>query len=107
MNGNGCIAPDASFSDGYFQLQYMRENGCSRLSKWRLLKYLLGLGSGAHRKSKYVEMAPTRAYRFEPLENPDGKKKGIIAVDGEVVEYTSLQMESLRGFLTIYGAKES
>lgn len=103
MSGKDCIAPDASFSDGYIQLQYLRENGPSKLTKWKLLKYLLGFSSAAHRKSRYVEMAPTRAYRFEPLQGPNVRNKGIIAIDGESVEYTSLQMESLCGFMKIYG----
>ncbi len=107
MSGKELTAPDSSLSDGYFQLQYLHENASCKLSKWKVMKFLFGLSSGKHCKLKYVGMAPTQAYRFEPLKNTNGENKGIIAIDGEVVEYTRLQMENLRAFLTVYGPRES
>mmetsp|Transcript_19965 Transcript_19965/g.32911 ORF Transcript_19965/g.32911 Transcript_19965/m.32911 type:complete len:528 (+) Transcript_19965:102-1685(+) len=102
MSGSASVAPHAKLDDGYWQLSYLRENGYHGMSKGKLLDYLLGLDSGKHQEKDFVEMTPTQAYRFEPLPNPNGKTEGIIALDGEVVEYTQLQMQILRGFLKVY-----
>lgn len=69
MSGDAHIAPEADFSDGFFQLQFMRQHGRVPVGRWQLLLYLLGLDTGAHQTAEHVEMMPSRAYRLEPLPN--------------------------------------
>ena len=99
MSGGSQIAPDSHFGDGFIQLQYLRDRN---MNKWKLLKWLLGLDSGSHVNYSFNETTPCQAYRFTPLPNPNGELKGTIALDGEVVPYSTLQMQVLARFLTIF-----
>jgi len=103
MDGSTNVARDSHFADGLLQLTYLRENGPEGMDRWKWLKFLLGLDTGGHIDLPCCEMTPTRAYRLEPLPEPNGElKNGIIAIDGEDVGYAALQMQNMRGFMKIF-----
>lgn len=83
-------APDATSDDGVIHLFYVRA-GISRTS---LLKLFLAMEKGAHLATNCQHLVHTkvRALRLEPY-----SPKGIITVDGEVVEYGPVQAEVHRG----------
>ncbi|KAM3622922.1 uncharacterized protein V6R79_004909 [Siganus canaliculatus] len=83
-------APGAASDDGVIHLFYVRA-GISRAS---LLKLFLAMEKGAHLATNCQQLVYTRvrALRLEP-QSP----KGIITVDGEVVEYGPVQAEVHRG----------
>ncbi|KAI3353035.1 hypothetical protein L3Q82_019607 [Scortum barcoo] len=83
-------APDATLDDGVIHLFYVRA-GISRTS---LLKLFLAMEKGAHLATNCQHLVHTkvRALRLEPH-----SPKGIITVDGEVVEYGPVQAEVHRG----------
>lgn len=83
-------APDATLDDGIIHLFYIRA-GISRIA---LLRLLLAMEKGAHLATNCQHLVHTkvRALRLEPY-----SPKGIITVDGEVVEYGPVQAEVHRG----------
>uniref|UniRef100_UPI0037E7A149 sphingosine kinase 1-like n=1 Tax=Semicossyphus pulcher TaxID=241346 RepID=UPI0037E7A149 len=83
-------APDATSDDGVIHLFYVR-GGISRTA---LLKLFLAMEKGAHvaTNCQHLVYAKVRALRLEPF-----SPKGIITVDGEVVEYGPVQAEVHRG----------
>jgi sphingosine kinase len=107
VSGSANVAPEADIDDGYIQMQYMRDGAPAEIrpTKARLLQYLLGLETGAHKDAPYVEMTPSQAFRWEPMPNA-GEHEGILALDGEVVDYAPMQVQNLRGFMRIFGAKK-
>ncbi|XP_029006530.1 sphingosine kinase 1 [Betta splendens] len=84
------VAPDATLDDGTIHLFYIRA-GISRIA---LLRLLLAMEKGAHLATNCQHLVHTkvRALRLEPY-----SPKGIITVDGEVVEYGPVQAEVHRG----------
>ncbi|KAF3687485.1 Sphingosine kinase 1 [Channa argus] len=84
------MAPEATLNDGIIHLFYIRA-GISRIA---LLRLLLAMEKGAHLAANCQHLVHTkvRALRLEPF-----SPKGIITVDGEVVEYGPVQAEVHRG----------
>ncbi|XP_045904387.1 sphingosine kinase 1-like [Micropterus dolomieu] len=83
-------APDATLDDGLIHLLYVRAG----ISRAALLRLFLAMEKGAHLATNCQHLVYTkvRALRLEPY-----SPKGIITVDGEVVEYGPLQAETHRG----------
>uniref|UniRef100_A0AAQ4NVY3 sphingosine kinase n=1 Tax=Gasterosteus aculeatus aculeatus TaxID=481459 RepID=A0AAQ4NVY3_GASAC len=83
-------APDATPDDGVIHLFYVRAG----ISRAALLKLFLAMEKGAHvgANCRHMVHAKVRALRLEPL-----SPKGVITVDGEVVEYGPVQAEVHRG----------
>ncbi|KAL7404042.1 hypothetical protein ABVT39_008829 [Epinephelus coioides] len=83
-------APDATTDDGVIHLFYVRAG----ISRTALLRLFLAMEKGAHLSTNCQHLVHTkvRALRLEPY-----SPKGIITVDGEVVEYGPLQAEVHRG----------
>ncbi|KAM9857386.1 sphingosine kinase 1-like [Aulostomus maculatus] len=83
-------APDATLNDGVIHLFYVRAG----ISRAALLRLFLAMEKGAHLATNCQHLVYTkvRALRLEPH-----SPKGIITVDGEVVEYGPVQAEVHRG----------
>lgn len=83
-------APGFSLDSGLIHLFYVRAG----ISRGALLKLFLAMEKGAHLAANCQHLVHTkvRAFRLEP-QSP----KGIITVDGEVVEYGAVQAEVHRG----------
>lgn len=83
-------APGATSNDGVIHLFYVRAG----ISRTALLKLFLAMEKGTHLAANCQHLVHTkvRALRLEPY-----SPKGIITVDGEVVEYGPLQVEVHRG----------
>jgi len=96
------VAPHSQPGDGWLQLQYIRDNGPQRINRRGMVSYVLGVEKGAHIKLKCVETTPTLAYRLELKQLDEGGKPGIVAIDGELVECSMLQMEHMRGLLRAF-----
>uniref|UniRef100_A0A3P9Q6F5 sphingosine kinase n=1 Tax=Poecilia reticulata TaxID=8081 RepID=A0A3P9Q6F5_POERE len=79
-------APDARLADGFIHLFYVTAG----ISRSALLRLFLAMEKGAHLDTncQHLVHAKVRALRLEP-----GAGKGIITVDGEVVEYGPIQVE--------------
>ena len=84
--------PHAHLSDGAMDLLVVRRG----ISKWQLLSAFLSISNGEHISLSHVEYYKVRCFRLEPLTN-----RGILAVDGEQVDYSSVQMEVLRGIARV------
>lgn len=78
------VTPHADLSDGAMDVLVMRQ-GTSRIE---LLKVLLRCGKGRHLDLPHMEYYKVRAFKLEPL--TDG---GILAVDGEPVDYSPIKMK--------------
>ncbi|MGK7874684.1 MAG: diacylglycerol kinase family protein [Xenococcaceae cyanobacterium] len=85
-------APHAHLSDGTMDVLVLRQG----ISKWQLLCALLSSSNGNHISLPYVEYYKVRCFRLEPLTS-----QGILAVDGEQVDYSLVQMKVLRGLARI------
>ncbi|XP_034542766.1 sphingosine kinase 1-like [Notolabrus celidotus] len=83
-------APGAAPDDGVIHLFYVRAG----ISRAALLKLFLAMEKGAHLATncQHLVYVKVRALRLEPF-----SPKGIITVDGEVVEYGPVQAEVHRG----------
>lgn len=83
-------APGATMDDGIIHLFYVRAG----ISRAALLKLFLAMEKGAHLAAncQHLVYKKVRALRLEPH-----SAKGIITVDGEVVEYGPLQAQVHRG----------
>ncbi|XP_056229071.1 sphingosine kinase 1-like [Seriola aureovittata] len=83
-------APDATLDDGVIHLFYVRAG----ISRTALLRLFLAMEKGTHLATNCQHLVHTkvRALRLEPY-----SPKGIITVDGEVVEYGPVQAEVHRG----------
>lgn len=83
-------APDSTVNDGLIHLIYIKAG----ISRAALLKLFLAMEKGAHLTAncQHLVHAKVRALRLEPH-----SPKGIITVDGEVVEYGPVQAEVHRG----------
>lgn len=83
-------APDSTLDDGVIHLFYVRAG----ISRAALLRLFLAMEKGLHLATncQHLVHAKVRALRLEPY-----SPKGIITVDGEVVEYGPLQAEVHRG----------
>jgi len=83
-------APQATSDDGLIHLLYVRAG----ISRTALLKLFLAMEKGTHLDTncQHLVHAKVRALRLEPH-----SPKGIITVDGEVVDYGPMQAEVHRG----------
>ncbi|KAG7242390.1 hypothetical protein INR49_023519 [Caranx melampygus] len=83
-------APDATLDDGVIHLFFVRAG----ISRTALLRLFLAMEKGTHLATNCQHLVYTkvRALRLEPY-----SPKGIITVDGEVVEYGPVQAEVHRG----------
>ncbi|KAG7486998.1 sphingosine kinase 1 [Solea senegalensis] len=83
-------APEATVDDGIIHLFYVRAG----ISRSALLRLFLAMEKGAHLATncQHLVYAKVQALRLEPY-----SPKGIITVDGEVVEYGPVQAEVHRG----------
>ena len=64
----------------------------------QLLKMMMALADGTAEYTNGIEMVRVKAFRIEPL-----TEKGVIAVDGEVVDYGPIQGQILPGMANIMG----
>ncbi len=78
------VTPYAQLNDGAMDVLIMRQ-GTSRLE---LLKALLRCGKGQHLSLPHMEYYKVSAFRLEPLTD-----RGILVVDGEVVDYLPIEMK--------------
>ncbi|XP_034442593.1 sphingosine kinase 1-like [Hippoglossus hippoglossus] len=83
-------APNATLDDGVIHLTYVTAG----ISRSALLRLFLAMEKGTHLTSNCPHLVHTevQALRLEPY-----TPKGIITVDGEVVEYGPMQAEVHRG----------
>ncbi|KAJ8002057.1 hypothetical protein DPEC_G00175850 [Dallia pectoralis] len=83
-------APEATLNDGVIHLLYVRAG----ISRAALLRLFLAMGKGTHLDNNcpHLVYARVRALRLEPF-----SPKGVITVDGEVVEYGPLQAQVHKG----------
>jgi sphingosine kinase len=86
--------PYAHLSDGMMDLLVIRQG----ISRWQLLFAFLLSANGKHISLPYVEYYKVRSFRLEPLCD-----RGILAIDGEQIEYSPLQVRVLRGMARIFG----
>ncbi|XP_077462485.1 sphingosine kinase 1-like [Stigmatopora argus] len=93
-------APGAALDDGVIHLFYVKAG----ISRAALLRLFLAMEKGAHLACNCPHMVHTkvRALRLEP-----SSPKGIITVDGEVVEYGPVQAEVRRGMARLISAGTS
>lgn len=80
------VTPYASLNDGAIDVLIMRK-GTSRLE---ILQALLRCGKGQHLDLPHLEYYKVRAFKLEPLTD-----QGILVVDGEVVDYSAMEMKVL------------
>ncbi|MEM8827974.1 MAG: diacylglycerol kinase family protein [Cyanobacteria bacterium P01_G01_bin.19] len=80
------VTPHARLDDGAIDILIMRK-GTSRLE---ILQALLRCGKGKHLNLPHMEYYKVRSFRLEPL-----TKKGLLVVDGELVDYSPIEMEVL------------
>ncbi|XP_029480623.1 sphingosine kinase 1-like [Oncorhynchus nerka] len=79
-------APDSTLDDGLIHLIYVRAG----ISRTALLRFFLAMEKGTHlaNNSPHLVYTRVRALRLEPYSS-----KGVITVDGEVVEYGPVQAQ--------------
>ncbi|XP_004535131.1 sphingosine kinase 1 [Ceratitis capitata] len=90
------FAPESRLNDGIIYLVIIRAG----VGRSQLAHFLLGMSSGTHlpkEPNKYIEIVPVRAFRIEP----GSDKEGIMAVDGERVDYGPLQAEVMPGMINV------
>ncbi|KAG9350403.1 hypothetical protein JZ751_026763 [Albula glossodonta] len=83
-------APSSSLEDGLIHLFYIKAG----ISRTALLRLFLAMEKGAHLASScpHLVYVKVRALRLEPL-----SPKGVITVDGELVDYGPVQAQVHRG----------
>ena len=86
-------APHAHLSDGAIDVLVVRRG----ISKWQLLSAFLSSAKGGHICSPHVDYYKVRSFRLEPLTS-----RGILAVDGERVNYSPVQVQVLRGLARVF-----
>ena len=87
------VTPHATLDDGAIDILVMRK-GTSRLE---LLKALLLCGKGRHLDLPNMEYYKVRSFKLEPQ-----NKKGLLVVDGEKVDYASIEMKTISSLARIY-----
>ena len=86
--------PHAKLNDGYMYILYVKK-GASRKS---LIDILTSMETGDHLKNPDIVIAKIRAFRVEPA----FERSGYIAVDGELVEYGSMQGQIHNGLARVF-----
>ncbi|MBE9041893.1 sphingosine kinase [Oscillatoriales cyanobacterium LEGE 11467] len=93
--GDMKVAPGASAWDGAMEVFVVRQG----VSKWRLLQALLQIADGSHTRVPGMEFYKVCKLQLEPF-----TRQGILAVDGEKVDYSPVKMEVLNGWIRVFGA---
>ena len=88
------VTPYARLDDGAIDVLVMRKG----TSRWELLKALLRCGKGEHLDLPHMEYYKVRSFRLEPL-----TKKGLLVVDGELVDYSPIEMEIIPNLACVNG----
>jgi sphingosine kinase len=78
------VTPYAKLNDGAIDVLVMRQG----TSRWELLQALMRCGKGQHLDLPHMEYYKVSAFKLEPLTD-----EGILVVDGESVEYTTIEMK--------------
>ena len=86
-------APDAQLSDGAMDVLVVRRG----VSKLELLSALLKSAKGEHIFLPSVEYYKVCSFRLEPLTT-----RGILAVDGEPVDYSPIQLQVYKGMARVF-----
>ena len=81
-------APNANLSDSAIDILLIRQG----VSRWELIQIFLSISQGNHLSLPYVEYYKVSCFRLEPLTS-----RGILAVDGEQVDYSLIQMKVMNG----------
>lgn len=95
ISGTALLAPRARMDDGLITLLLVRRG----VTRAKLLRFLLGMETGAHASMREVEMVPVRAVRYRPLEGP----RGPLTVDGELVDNAPFEAEVLPEHISVVG----
>lgn len=85
------FAPMSQLNDGIIWLLVIRAGA----SRPELFKFLIGMSSGTHiptTQNQHIEMIPVTAFRIEPTGT-----QGHFTVDGERIDYGSIQCEIFPG----------
>lgn len=77
--------PGITLDDGLFTIIVVRD-----ISRFDMIKLLLGIEDGSHVDHPNVEIYKASAYRLEPM-----TERGLFSLDGEVVEYGPIQASIL------------
>ncbi len=85
-------APYAQLADGAMDVLLVRQGA----SRWELLSALLGCAKGEHIFLPCMEYYKVRCFRLEPLTD-----RGILAVDGEQVNYSPIEMKVIEGLARV------
>lgn len=86
-------APYAQLADGYMDVLIIRKG----ISRWRLLTAFLKIATGEHLLVPEMEYYKVRCLHLEPLSS-----KGLLAVDGEQINYRSIQMNVLANHAQVF-----
>jgi len=86
-------APHAQLADGYMDVLIVRKG----ISRWRMLSAFLKIATGEHLLLREMEYYKVRCLHLEPL-----NAKGLIAVDGEPINYHSAQIKVLANHARVF-----
>lgn len=89
-------APGINIDDGAMQVLIVREG----ISRRQLISAFLKLATGEHLCCPQIESYQVQQFRLEPL-----SQNGIIAVDGEPVQYAPIEVEILPQIGRVFGHK--
>lgn len=81
------VTPYAQLNDGAIDILFMRK-GTSRLE---ILQALLRCGKGQHLDLPHMEYYKVSSFKLEPQ-----TKKGLLVVDGELVDYSPIEMKVVK-----------
>jgi len=90
---NMMVAPGGSLTNGEMDILVVRRG----VSLWQLLWAFLLMGEGKHLELSVIECYKAKSLKLEPLSS-----RGILAVDGEQVEYEAIAMEVMKDFAEVY-----
>ncbi|MDY6936426.1 MAG: diacylglycerol kinase family protein [Cyanobacteriota bacterium] len=88
-------APNVRADDGAMEVVVVRQG----IAKWQLLAGLLQIADGSYLKIPGIDSYRAGKLQLEPLQH-----QGIFAVDGERVEYSTIEMEVLNGWIPVFCA---
>ena len=92
-----CIAPHTQIDDNQLCLIIFR----GYMTRGNLLKTLIKIEEGKHAGIPGIDIIPVNAVRIEPLEN-DKDSKGVMTVDGELIESGPIQCHIMQNAAKIY-----
>lgn len=86
-------APHARLADGYMDVLIIRKG----ITRWRLLTAFLKIATGEHILIPEMEYYKVRCLHLEPLSS-----EGLLAVDGEQINYRSVEMNVLANHAQVF-----